>query len=156
MAEELKTEKNRGQQISDSLKNWVMVALTAIFVLIYVAAILGKIEPLKDASIIARVEPIIFVIIGYYFGRLPAQATEKTLNNEINRQTQKADAAQNIKEKAQQEREVLEEKIRNVKITLSDQNPGTLSARTKGVTDSTDAGPNKNQAVETALRILDS
>lgn len=156
MTEEQKTEKNAGQQISDSLKNWMMVILTLIFILLYVAAILGKIEPLKDTSILTRLEPVIFVIIGYYFGRLPAQANEKTLNNEVNRQSQKADAAQQIKEKAQQEREVLEEKIRNVKITLTGQKAGGLSVRAKGIANSMEIDGSKNQAVETALKILDS
>jgi len=46
---------------------------------------------------IARIEPIIFVIVGYYFGRLPSQQNEKALKEEISRQTQRADAAQHAK-----------------------------------------------------------
>jgi choline-glycine betaine transporter len=153
MTDEIKTEHAQPQSTGDFLKSWVMVGLTVVFVSLYVAALFGTIEPLKDASIITRLEPILFVIIGYYFGRLPAQANENTLKNEINRQSQRADASQQIKEKAQQEREVLEEKIRNVRITLADGKANVLSARAKGI-EAVDGGG--NQAVETALKILDS
>lgn len=156
MADENKKENVQGQTMNDFLKSWVMVALTLIFVALYVAAIFGQIEPLKGVSIITRLEPIIFVIIGYYFGRLPAQANENTLKNEINRHSQKADAAQQIKEKAQQEREILEEKIRNVKITLSPQKTNLMATKTKGMIDSAEIVGSQNQAVETALKILDS
>jgi len=43
---------------------------------------------------VLRLEPIIFVIISYYFGRLPAQQNEQTLKEEIGGQTEKADTAQ--------------------------------------------------------------
>jgi hypothetical protein len=43
--------------------------------------------------LVLRLEPIIFVIIGYYFGRLPGQQNEKTLKQEIGRQTLRAAAA---------------------------------------------------------------
>jgi len=65
-----------------------------------------------------RLEPIIFAIIGYYFGRLPGQQNERTLKQEINRQTQRADASQAAKEQALQTNEALEERIKNVKAKL--------------------------------------
>lgn len=156
MTEEIKPEKIQTQLTTDALKGWVMVALTLIFVFLYVGALLGLINPLKDVSIINRLEPIIFVIIGYYFGRLPAQANERTLKDEINRQSQKTDAARQIKEKAQQEREVLEEKIRNAKITLAPQIADSVSEKSRSVTGSSERQENTNQAVEAALKILDS
>ena len=106
-------------EATNALKNWVMVALTVVFVLLYGAALLGWIKPLADEHVVARLEPIIFVIIGYYFGRLPAQQNEQTLKGELNRQTQKAEAAQHAKEQAQQAREALEEKVKNVRVTLA-------------------------------------
>ncbi len=131
-----------------------MVALTLIFVVLYAAALFGLIKPLADISVVTRLEPIIFVIIGYYFGRLPAQANENTLKNEIIRQTQKTDAAQQIKEKTAQEREVLEEKIRNTQIALTPHLPHSL---TKSATPATDEKSGvANQLVETALKILGS
>jgi hypothetical protein len=104
--------------ITEALKSWVMVILTLGFVALYGLALVGKLRPLADVSMVSRIEPIILVIIGYYFGRLPSQQNEKTLNEEISRQTQKADAAQHAKENALQTREALEEKLKNINATL--------------------------------------
>jgi hypothetical protein len=156
MADENKTDINQAQSMTDSLKGWIMIALTLIFVLLYVAALFGLIEPLKDVSIITRLEPIIFVIIGYYFGRLPAQANENTLKSEINRQSQKADAAQQIKEKTLQEREALEEKVKNAKIVLVPHINGLLPKNAAGLADTSERSGNANRAIETAVNILDS
>ena len=105
-----------------------MVVLTLVFVALYAAALLGWLKPLTDDKMVMRLEPIIFAIIGYYFGRLPGQQNEKTLKQEINRQTQRADASQSSKEQALQSNEALEEKIRNVKRTLSSEPPGTTAS----------------------------
>ena len=104
---------------ADALKGWTMTALTFVFVLLYAAALVGWLKPLTDAGAAARLEPIIFVIVGYYFGRLPAQQNEKLLKEEIARQTQKADAAQHVKERIGQERERLEERVKNARISLA-------------------------------------
>jgi hypothetical protein len=104
--------------ITEALKSWVMVILTLGFVALYGLALIGKLKPLPDVSMVSRIEPIIFVIIGYYFGRLPSQQNEKILKEEMIRQTQKADAAQHAKENALQTREALEEKLRNINATL--------------------------------------
>jgi hypothetical protein len=108
---------------------------------------------------VGRLEPIIFVIIGYYFGRQPSQQIEATLKDEINRQVQKADAAQHAKEQAQQNSESLEEKMKNVRAALISSTPGMAS---KGLTDRLDKadGPAKEDAlrhsVAAALNILNS
>lgn len=118
-----------------------MVILTLVFVLLYAAAFTGKFDPLKDNTLLLRLEPIILILIAYYFGRLPSRQNEKSLREEIARQTQKTDAAQYAKEKANQERETLEERIRNAKTTL------------KAI------APPKPMDIETlkaAIRILDS
>jgi hypothetical protein len=108
---------------------------------------------------ITRLEPIIFVIIGYYFGRLPAQQNEKTLNDEIGRQTQKADAAQHAKEQAQQSREAVEEKIKNVTAALTSAVPAASAAKFAEDVHKT-GGPIKEDglrySVGAALRILNS
>src|SRR5437879_2990680 len=103
---------------ADTLKNWIMVVLTLVFISLYGAALIGWLKPLADEKMVMRLEPIIFVIIGYYFGRLPGQQNERTLKQEINRQTQRADATQSAKEQALQSAEALEEKIKNVKAML--------------------------------------
>ncbi len=135
-----------------------MVALTFIFVLLYGLALLGWLKPLSDVSMITRLEPIIFVIIGYYFGRLPAQQNEKTLKDEIGRQTQKADAAQHAKEQAQQTREAVEEKIKNVSATLAA--PASSKSATRGLEELHSEDPVADDAlrhsVGAALRILNS
>lgn len=118
MTDAVLQNKQQKQYIGDALKGWIMTLLTLTFVSLYAASLFGWLKPLTDFTMTARIEPIIFVIVGYYFGRLPAQQNEKTLKGEINRQTQKADAAQYTKEKILQEREVLEEKIRNAKTVL--------------------------------------
>ena len=132
------TEKNAsdGKSITETLKDSIMVILTLIFVLLYAAAFTGKFDPLKDNIILLHLEPITFILVGYYFGRLPSQQNEQSLKGEIARQAQRTDAAQYAKEKAQRERERLEEKIKN--------------ARTLIKTD------DQNKSVKNVLSILDS
>lgn len=135
-------EKN----IADILRDSIMVILTFIFVLLYAAAFTGKLDPLKDNAMLLRFEPLIFILIGYFFGRLPARQCEKSLKEEISRQTQKTDAAQYAKEKAQQERETLEERIKNARTALKAIAPTEKSKLQNAQTD----------AVKAAIRILDS
>src|SRR5204862_8261354 len=104
---------------ADTLKNWIMVVLTLVFISLYGAALVGWSKPLADEKMVMRLEPIIFVIIGFYCGRLPSQQNEKVLKQEINRQTQRADASQSAKEQALRSNEALEEKMKNVKSTLT-------------------------------------
>ncbi len=140
-----------------------MVALTLIFVVLYAAALLGWLKPLSDVTIVTRLEPIIFVIIGYYFGRLPAQHNEKTLKEEINRQTQKADAAHQAKVQVHLERESLEEKIKNAKAVLTSPSPHARrrfsieeeSTFEKPKSEESGSSP-PNQLITVAIGILDS
>lgn len=108
-----------GWDAAEALKGWAMLGLSLLFVGLYGAALGGWLRPLTDERMVARLEPIIFVIIGYYFGRLPTQENEKTLKDEISRQTHRADAAQHTKEQAQQTREALEEKVKNARAALT-------------------------------------
>ena len=102
----------------DSQKNWIMTVLTLIFVLFYTAALLGWLKPLSDMAVVTRLEPILFILIGYYFASLPAQKTQAVMKEEIIQQAKRADAAQYSREQAQQEREILEEKLKNVRTVL--------------------------------------
>lgn len=108
MAANIEQEGFDNESIMETLKGWMMIVVTLAFVILYAAALTGWLKPLADFTMITRLEPIIFVIIGYHFGRLPAQQNEKTLKEEIDRQSRKADAAQHVKEQAQKEREVME------------------------------------------------
>jgi len=145
---------------ADALKSWVMVVLTLIFVALYGAALFGWLKPLMDDKMVMRLEPIIFAIIGYYFGRLPGQQNERTLKQEINRHTQRADASQSAKEQALQSSEALEEKVKNVKATLTSDyafSAGGASSGERLRTASTampEAG--LQHVVGAALRILNS
>jgi hypothetical protein len=116
---ELKQSHISEGNLSRVIKDWVLVFLTLAFIALYGFALLGKLRPLADASIITRLEPIIFVMIGYHFGRLPSQQNEETLKKEIERQTQRADAAQHAKETALQSREALDEKVKNARTALA-------------------------------------
>ena len=142
-----------------AVRNWGLTIVISIFVLLYGAALLGWIRPVTDERLIMRLEPIIFVIVGYCFGRLPAQQNEQTLKDELSRQTQKADAAQHAKEQAQQAREALEEKIKNVRVVLASSATGVEI--TSAADDLSPAGFNSRsgvlrQSVAATLNILDA
>src|SRR5882724_3814436 len=109
--------------LSNAVRSWVMISLTSIFVVLYASALVGWLKPLADEKVVLRLEPIIFVIIGYFFGRLPSQENENSLKSEINRHASKADAAQYSKEQAQQVTEALEEKVKNAKAILTSDGP---------------------------------
>ena len=115
----LPADQSKAGRLSDTLKEWVIIVLTFAFVILYGMALIGKLRPLADLSIVSRLEPIIFVIIGYYFGRLPGQQNELTLKQEIQRQTKIADAAQDAKETALQSREALDQKVKNARTALA-------------------------------------
>ena len=138
--------------VSETIKSWVMVFLTLIFVVLYGLALLGKLRPLADASMVTRLEPLIFIIIGYYFGRLPGKENEQTLKDEIDRQVLRADAAQSAKETALQSREALDEKIKNARTALA----ADPLASGNGTVKTVDSVTTERRSVETALGILSS
>ena len=142
---------------SDTLKNWIMVVLTLVFITLYGAALTGLLKPLTDEKVVLRLEPIIFVIIGYYFGRLPGQQNEKTLQQEINRQTQRNDAAQSAKEQALQANEAMEEKVKNVKVTLNGEASAfATSSGSHNLRSATIRDEDLRPIVNAAMRILNS
>jgi hypothetical protein len=134
------------KNIADFLRDSIMVILTLIFVLLYATAFSGKLDPLKDNTLLIRLEPLILILTAFYFGRIPGRQNEKNLKDEIARQRQKADAAQFVKEKLQQERETLEERIRNAKTVLNG-----INLSEKKIDDGV-----KTEALRAAVRILDS
>ena len=66
-------------EIALDVKVWLMVLLTLVFVVLYVLAITGLIQAPADEKLMLRLEPIIAVIIGYFFGRVPSFTNEKQL-----------------------------------------------------------------------------
>jgi hypothetical protein len=141
---------------SEILKNWIMVVLTLVFIALYGAALVGWLRPLTDDKMVLRLEPIIFVIIGYYFGRLPGQQNERNLKQEINRQTQRADASQSAKEQALQTNEALEEKIKNVKATLNESSAFASTSGSHSLRSATVRDEELRPMVNAGLRILNS
>jgi hypothetical protein len=157
------TDKAREEKITGTdLKAWVMVTLTLLFVSLYTSALMGWLRPLADVTMITRLEPIIFVITGYYFGRLPGQANEKTLREEVARQRTRTDAAQHAKENAEKEREVIEEKIKNAKIALIPLrgetffNGSTSSGGDERAAKKAEVDGESSQSIQTVFSILDS
>lgn len=142
---------------ADTLKNWIMVVLTLAFIFLYGAALFGWLKPLTDDTMVLRLEPIIFVVIGYYFGRLPGQQNEKTLEREVSRQTQRADAAQSAKEQALQSSEALEEKLKNVKAMLTAETGGFASTSgSHNLRSATLRDDELRPVVNASMRILNS
>lgn len=134
-----------------------MVVLTLVFISLYGAALVGWLKPLADEKMVLRLEPIIFVIIGYYFGRLPGQQNEKTLQQEVSRQTQRADASQSAKEQALQSNEAVEEKLKNVKATLASDSAAFVSGSgSHSLRSATVRDEDLRPVVNAALRILNS
>jgi hypothetical protein len=146
-------QNNVGEvSLTEAIKSWVMVFLTLGFVVLYGLALLGKLKPLADASMVTRLEPIIFVLIGYYFGRLPSQQNELSLKEEIGRQTQRADAAQYAKETALQSREALDEKVKNARTALA----ADAQNLARGTTEARDSAARERGSVAAAFKILSS
>ena len=143
----------RARDTAEPLRSWVMPGLTLLFVGLYGAALGGWLRPLSDERMVTRLEPIILAIIGYYFGRLPAQENEKTLKDEIIRQTLRADTASHAKEQAQQTREALEERVKNVRAALTPATPGRSPAEGPGAAGAADP---LRASVAVALNILNS
>jgi len=113
-----------GRATWEKLKHWAMTMLTLVFISLYGLALLGWLRPSANLTMAGRLEPIILVIIGYYFGRFSSEQAESALKEEINRHAHMASEAQHAKERALQIRQTLEEKLRNVRTALLS-SPGT-------------------------------
>jgi len=150
----------------ESSRGWVMIGLTGVFVALYVAALFGVIHPLADDRVVVRLEAIVAVIIGYYFGRVPGEKNEKTLKEEVNRQAGKAKAEEQKKEQAQREKGAaeqrngaLEMKVKSTRAALTAAAPEapeaelapTLARRNAVTAD--DSG--LRQTMAAAIRVLD-
>ncbi|MGY3133802.1 putative Co/Zn/Cd cation transporter (cation efflux family) [Bradyrhizobium sp. USDA 4501] len=109
-----------------NMKDWVIVVLTAVFVALYVLALAGVLQPPGNDKLVVQISPIISVIIGYYFGRIPGEKNEQTLRQQVNdtrNERQQAvdqmNQAQNARNDAVQQRERLATKIADAKAALS-------------------------------------
>jgi hypothetical protein len=107
------------------VRSWMMAALTAVFVILYVLALVGKL-PDANEDALGHVAPIVAVIIGYYFGRVPAEKHQKDLKEQIEREAtkakeeeKKAAAAKEAQTRETVERRAAEEKIAAARAALS-------------------------------------
>jgi hypothetical protein len=72
--------------MTEKLRSWTMVVLTAVFVFLYAITLLGIISTEGnhvDEALLLRLEPIVFAIIGYFFGRDPSVQTENRLHSDV-------------------------------------------------------------------------
>lgn len=144
---EINISETRGKKnLTERLKDSLLVIVALVFIILYAAAFAGKLDPLKDNTMLLRLEPVIFILIGYYVGRYPSRRCEQTLKEEITRQTQRADAAQSAKEKLLEERERLEEKIKNARTVI----------HSVALTETDESRNVRTEAIKVAVGILDS
>ena len=147
------SEESGAVVVANVLRDWVMILLTLVFVLLYGLALAGKLRPLPDQSIVSRLEPVLFVVLGYYFGRLPAQQSEQSLRNEIKDLTKRAEAARQGREVALQSHEALHERMKNAWKALAS---GYSSGTSAGTANDGGADRNQDGSIAAALSILSS
>ena len=136
--------------VADVLKSWVMVILTLLFVLLYAGALISFMlyDNTRIPETIKDLQPIVFVIIGYYFGRLPAQQNEGSLKEQIVQAAAKTDEANKAKENAIKNKAAIEGKMEIVKTTLAKVNEKFAN---DGGTETADAHHKAIEAIITAM-----
>lgn len=79
----------------DPIKRLTIALLTILFVGLYFFAIVAVWvgDSAANSKAIALLQPIVYVIIGYYFGRLPSEKVEKQLKDEAMEKSKQADTA---------------------------------------------------------------
>jgi hypothetical protein len=150
-----------------SPKDWIMVGLTVVFVLLYVLAFAGILQPPNNDKLVGQVAPIISVIIGYYFGRLPGEKNEENLQqhaNDAKQQRQEAVEARNQAEAGRSQAEIQRErfatKVGDAKAALAAAAPGVpVQDLAPTLGGAGGQAPNEDavrQAAVTALKILEA
>lgn len=61
----------------------IVIVLTIAFVALYILALTGVVKGPADDRLLGHLDPIIGVIIGYFFGRAPSIVTEKHLHERL-------------------------------------------------------------------------
>jgi hypothetical protein len=139
----------------------VIIFLTIVFVALYVLGITGwwtALTPNKD--VIGPVAPIVAVIIGYYFGRMPAEKNEKALQHQVNQKTQEASEAREEQKETRSDRDKLSAKVDAAKAALGaaapEAEPTALATTLSGPTSHALDPAATRSAVVAALKVLDS
>jgi hypothetical protein len=144
-----------GQPIADWVKSVLMALLTIVFLALYIGALFGLIPGPNhpDLPTLGRIESIIFVIIGYYFGRLPSQANEAVLKSEIDRHADKTDQAEKDKSVALQDKAAFQQKMHSAVALLRAPRQASVIALNRPE----ETGPElPDSSAAAALRVLTS
>ncbi len=97
---------------------WTMIVVSLTFLILYAAALAGWLRPMGENSIVARLEPIIFLLIGFYFGLVSISSISRSRKKELDRTRERLDELQLTKEQIQRERDAFAERISNAKVAL--------------------------------------
>ena len=100
-----------------------IVLLTIVFVGLYVAGFVGWPSFATNKEVVEPIGPIVAVIIGYYFGRLPAAKNEQSLQQQVNQRTQEAEQARAAHQAAQSASDKALAKLDAAKAALSSAAP---------------------------------
>jgi hypothetical protein len=148
------------QQDTWDWKTGIIVVLTIIFVALYVAGFAGWPKLAPDKEVIGPVAPIVAVIIGYYFGRVPSEKNEKSLQQQVNPRTQEAEHARNEQQQAQTDSTRLATKVIAARAALSAAAPAAppdgLASTLSGAAGDAPDPEAIRQAAISALQVLDS
>ena len=87
--------------MSERWRTVMVLSISVLFVLLYVGALLGwaGLAPNKEA--LGYIQPVVWVIIGYYFGRVPGERNESRLKERADKSDAAANAARRAASSAQ-------------------------------------------------------
>jgi len=134
----------------ETAKHWIMIVVSLSFLVLYGAALTGWLRPITTNSLAERLEPIIFILVGFYFGQLPFTYALRSRKRELQRMREKLEETQKSKEQIQSEHDSMAEKISNAKIALD-----RFVAETNTTTNGHASGDSK-RSVEIVRNILTS
>ena len=149
------SSETRGRPMLAEPRTWVMVALTAVFVGLYVLALVGWISASPDAGLLGRLEPIVFAIVGYYFGRLPSEQNEKNLRDQVERERGESDEerlrheyTRDADRRSREESARLSGRLESATAVLRGGLPPAPASKAGGPGDGADADPRVASALE--------
>lgn len=100
------------------LYRWLSLIVALMFVSLYAAVSIGWLRPTSDISSLTRLEPILFLFVGYYFALSFSMADKRGLREEVERQKLRADDEAAARQAAEQATNFLTEKIKNADCVL--------------------------------------
>ena len=79
----------------------MVVTISILFVGLYAGASLGLIDGKPNADLLGVLQPVVWVIIGYYFGRVPGERVESRLKEQVDKSDAEARAAKDKAEESE-------------------------------------------------------